>query len=66
MVLPSKLSTPLSLGVSPNKFSTSCLDNCAYILDSKFLINLASVVFSLSLSISSWIVTGKLQAKVVY
>ena len=33
-----------------NNCSTNCLDNCAYILLSKFRINLASVVFSASLS----------------
>ena len=52
IVLPSSVIVPSVLAVSPNRFSTSCLDSCAYIRLSKFLINLASVVFYLSLSIA--------------
>ena len=29
IVLPSKVKVPSVLGVSPNKFSTNCLDSCA-------------------------------------
>ena len=52
--LSNNVNEPELAGSSPNNCSTNCLDNCAKIRDSKFLINLARVVFAASLSAASF------------